>query len=401
VTVPFVEIAGVTNGTLYPVSVVVNQAEKTLTLTTNYNQGGGLFEWVHNFANGTFDLRTISLIYQTWSGLPTEIGRNNFYECFPISYQQISGFQPGTAGKQRLVIAYSVCENATTGSHAGDSLYVPPEVKYYPAEGGDTLSRDTLANRFYLEIEGITSNYVPQPSEWPTLIQGPGFAIERFGTGNSSSGLTRTYALVFDVLSNGDCLKQIKQWQHNNLEYLPESEDYRSLSMIVTGAGAGSAEVYRCNMFDTTVSSINDLGDGYTRVTLVTKYPPSNNAYLEMDNFPGFWGNASMNNPATDTPVDISGLLTDFYPQITSDPVAKTLTLYFDYGEGEALYDWAKQISEGGTATHGKKVINVDSAGSPITYTGCFPISWQLVSGVERAARGKQKVVLSYDSKAP
>lgn len=36
-----------------------------------------------------------------------------------------------------------------------------------------------------------------------------------------------------------------------------------------------------------------------------------------------------------------------------------------------------------------------------MNYYGCFPIYWQLVSGVERGARGKQKVVLSCDTSSP
>jgi hypothetical protein len=394
--VPMMEIEGVITG-LYPEPVVVDEAQKTITITATYGNGGQLFMWAKAIAQQSPELKASSLIYQNWSTDPLnrrELGRNNFYGLFPISYQQISGFTPGTLGKERLVLAYGRAENVTTISPA---LYAPPTFNYYTAEGGDVLTRDPIANRFYLEIEGVVQA-PDDPATWPILIQGPGFSIERFGAGTATSGVNRPYPFIFDVPTGGIIANQIAFWRRTILNDLPEDFSRKAGTLIVFPQGSRGigAEAYRCNFFEMICKSMVDLGDGYTRVTLATSKSPDNYTRVELDTVS--WGNsASMNNSATDTRTEIDSIQSSFYPQVTVDTAAKTLTMYFDYGEGGNIFAWARNtVWQGSGLT--KVALTVDHPGATTRYYNCFPIAWQLVSGVERAARSKQKVVISYDN---
>lgn len=83
------------------------------------------------------------------------------------------------------------------------------------------------------------------------------------------------------------------------------------------------------------------------------------------------------------------------------DPTERTITLIFDFGEGGGIIQWAHNIGEAGTTTHGKKAIHVNDGGLGTDYFGCFPIAIQQISGFERDIKGRMKVVISYDTTAP
>lgn len=104
-----VEIAGITGADIYPV-IQVNTNERTVTLTFDYTEAGGIYQWVKNFCIGIADLRSMSIIRKNAGG--AETGRHNYYNCFPIEYQQISGFGQDIKLKERVVLSYDWDEEA-------------------------------------------------------------------------------------------------------------------------------------------------------------------------------------------------------------------------------------------------------------------------------------------------
>ena len=97
-----VEINGIAHGP-YPV-VQHDAANRTLTMTFDYVEGGGIWEWVDAVAEGREQARkSISAIDMNGN---QEVGRINYFECFPIRYEQFTGFGQVEKVKERVVIAY-------------------------------------------------------------------------------------------------------------------------------------------------------------------------------------------------------------------------------------------------------------------------------------------------------
>ena len=94
--------------------------------------------------------------------------------------------------------------------------------------------------------------------------------------------------------------------------------------------------------------------------------------------------------------MEIAGVA-DFHPEVRDSPSGRTLTLWFDYGEGEPVYGWVRETAQSGSSVVGTRSITVHWPGGSRNYFGAFPIAWQLVDGVERAVRGRQRVVISYN----
>lgn len=101
------EIAGKVTGR-YPV-VEDDPVERTLTVTFDYVEGGEIFQWVTEIAEGTEVRRGVSIIEEQGG---VEVGRTNCYEAFPIRYEQFTGFGQVEKIKERVVLAYSYCEPA-------------------------------------------------------------------------------------------------------------------------------------------------------------------------------------------------------------------------------------------------------------------------------------------------
>ncbi|MBI3447522.1 MAG: hypothetical protein HY049_01180 [Acidobacteria bacterium] len=104
-----VEIAGIQTGP-YPV-VVDDPVNRTLTLTYDFVEGGGVLDWVREIATlGTSGAgrRAMSVIRESSPGV--EIGRTNYFECFPIRYENFTGFGQPEKIKERVVVAYGFQE---------------------------------------------------------------------------------------------------------------------------------------------------------------------------------------------------------------------------------------------------------------------------------------------------
>ncbi len=102
-----VEISGVTNSGFTP-AVEIDYTNRTITLTMDYLEGAGIYQWVKNVITGLQDKKDMSVI-ETTDGL-TEISRRNFYGVMPIKYEHIYGFGLNTKLKARIVIAYGFWE---------------------------------------------------------------------------------------------------------------------------------------------------------------------------------------------------------------------------------------------------------------------------------------------------
>jgi len=80
---------------------------RTITLTFDYIEAGGSFDWTRETAMGNDHKRNMSIIHEE-NGV--EIFRTNYFETFPIIYQQFTGFAQVEKVKVRLVISYDFSE---------------------------------------------------------------------------------------------------------------------------------------------------------------------------------------------------------------------------------------------------------------------------------------------------
>ncbi|MGH9139988.1 MAG: collagen-like triple helix repeat-containing protein [Vicinamibacterales bacterium] len=101
-----VEVAGVQLGS-YP-AVEVDTNLRTITLTFDYIEAGDAFEWTRQVATGLDSTRAMSIIHEEGGA---ETFRFNYFEVFPLIYQEFSGFGQVEKGKVRLVIAYGIAEH--------------------------------------------------------------------------------------------------------------------------------------------------------------------------------------------------------------------------------------------------------------------------------------------------
>jgi len=100
-----VEIGGIA-GAFYP-EVVVDEEDRTLTLTYSSREGGGIYGWVNAIvAQGAIDKRAVSVIQLDAD--QNEIGRDNYTGCFPLRYEILDGFGLDTTLRGRVVLSYDV-----------------------------------------------------------------------------------------------------------------------------------------------------------------------------------------------------------------------------------------------------------------------------------------------------
>jgi len=104
-----VEIDGVISNGFSP-AVVVNETNRTVTLTMDYYEGKGIYDWAKNTVRGLSYPKNMSII-ETTDGV-TETSRKNYFECISIKWELIYGFGLNNKLKARVVIAYGWWENA-------------------------------------------------------------------------------------------------------------------------------------------------------------------------------------------------------------------------------------------------------------------------------------------------
>jgi hypothetical protein len=103
-----VEIDGISSNGFSP-AVVVNETNRTVTLTMDYNEGAGIYSWAKSTVRGVSSPKTMSVI-ETTDGI-TETSRKNYFECITIKWEVIYGFGQNNKLKARVVIAYGWWEN--------------------------------------------------------------------------------------------------------------------------------------------------------------------------------------------------------------------------------------------------------------------------------------------------
>jgi hypothetical protein len=86
----------------FPV-VELDEANRTLTMTFDHIEGGTIWNWVVDTAEGRGNNVSLSIIELDGD---VEIGRTNYFECFPIRYDQFTGFGQAEKIKEKVVIAY-------------------------------------------------------------------------------------------------------------------------------------------------------------------------------------------------------------------------------------------------------------------------------------------------------
>jgi len=100
-----VEISGESHSNFNP-QVELDEVNRTITLTYDYNEGFGLYNWVKETIQGTGNKRSGSIIETTNGDTSTEIMRNNYFGIFPIKFEQFYGFGMNTKLKTRIVLSY-------------------------------------------------------------------------------------------------------------------------------------------------------------------------------------------------------------------------------------------------------------------------------------------------------
>ena len=90
---------------LYP--ALVEQTDRSLTWVYDYVEGSGLWDWVALIAEeGTTQVGKVSIgIYEVDENMDEVMGtRMNYYGCFPVKYEQFSGFVQDIQTKERVII---------------------------------------------------------------------------------------------------------------------------------------------------------------------------------------------------------------------------------------------------------------------------------------------------------
>ncbi len=107
-----IEIEGINTGT-WP-QIAVDTANRTITLTYDYEESLGIFEWASDTAiapaGATKKVTSIIEVNQQQpilaNGSPNETSRTNYFGVFPIRYQMTEGFGTYSKIKQEIVLNY-------------------------------------------------------------------------------------------------------------------------------------------------------------------------------------------------------------------------------------------------------------------------------------------------------
>ena len=87
----------------------MDTTNRTITLTFDYTEAGQMYQWVRDIAIGTGSKRAMSIIQEV-NG--SEVSRRNYYEVFPIWYQQTTGFGQIEKLKEKVVLSYDIWDDA-------------------------------------------------------------------------------------------------------------------------------------------------------------------------------------------------------------------------------------------------------------------------------------------------
>ena len=107
-----VEISGVT---MMAAEVREDGTHNTLTIDFGYEAGlGETYGWTQQFIEGLDERKSMSVITYGPGGYfeDDEISRRNYFEVFPIRFEQIDGFSTDVYGRFRFVLSFDWAEDA-------------------------------------------------------------------------------------------------------------------------------------------------------------------------------------------------------------------------------------------------------------------------------------------------
>lgn len=106
-----VEISGVTQ---MAAEVREDDSHNTLTIDFGYETGlYGLYNWIAQLADGLYEPKSMSVItYGPGGYQEDEISRRNYYQVFPLRFEQIDGFSTDVKGRFRVVLSFDWAEDS-------------------------------------------------------------------------------------------------------------------------------------------------------------------------------------------------------------------------------------------------------------------------------------------------
>lgn len=106
-----VEIVGLPDA--YPAVISADETTGRIELVYDYTEAGYILTWVREIAQqGTVSMgkRIVSIITESSQGV--EIGRRNYLGCFPIRWEQFTGFRSRAQLKERVIVE---CDTSQPG----------------------------------------------------------------------------------------------------------------------------------------------------------------------------------------------------------------------------------------------------------------------------------------------
>ena len=264
--------------------------------------------------------------------------------------------------------------------------------------GAATVFSNTADNTVMLEIEGVFQGNV-------VVSGGPGFQIERIpgflpdGRHSDSPGTNEEFPLVFEYA--GDYVAALQAFHDS------DPAIRRAAASVIVKNLAGD-EVFRWNIFELRLTNIVPGDEGRNRYTLtVQPHPtyPVNAVLVEHGNgSTALFPSQSSNNLATDTRIEVEGMVFGPYPVVEVDTVNRTLTLTFDYVEAGASWAWVNATASGLDGY--KKAMSVIQEANGVetsrtNYFEAFPILFQHVTGFGQPEKTKMRLVIAYGFSEP
>jgi len=256
-----------------------------------------------------------------------------------------------------------------------------------PGSGYDRKLPVYQDNIAQLEIEGVLVN---NPV---VIISGLGISLER---------IPQFFVNAPDFVPGNnmedDLVIEVNLFDEGGLQYMFDNPPEARRTMSVVVRNLRGEEVFRYNLFEYEVAGYTDVGNGRSRFTFSQALSANNSLQIEPGQN-GTFGSQVSNNPDTDTLIEISGIISNFYPQVEDDTINRTLTLTYDINEGSGLYGWFRNIAMGNDENRAMSIIQQTNGveTSRQNFYEVFPIRWEVYDGFSLPAKIKARVILSYD----
>jgi hypothetical protein len=283
------------------------------------------------------------------------------------------------------------CGAVTTDLLAPDFTLDVSQLTGLLGEGYSTILPDVIDNTVLVEVSGTAF------ADEVIVTTGPGIEIERIpgfrpdGKPLDSPGPSVELPFVFEYAG-----PQAAALQSYHDDFVSGGVN-TSISAIVKDLGG--AEVFRWELLEYGLTEIEPGLDGRQRYVFRSQDPPDNVLRIQRS-LQAFPSDDSL-NPATDTRVGISGVVTGSYPVVEDDPANRTVTMTFDYVEGGQVFSWVRDTAQGSGPLHTRRVTTTidEQGGVEVGRTNCFesfPIRYEQFTGFGQVEKIKERVVIGY-----